>query len=60
MSHLHKDENGVLVKCYHETKSLLTSVNFWIGVSISFPLEHFLWYKVWPFYLVTELIQHSH
>lgn len=44
--HFHLNENGVLVKCYHGTKTLLTDYAFWIGVTISFPLEHFLWTKV--------------
>ncbi len=54
--HYHTDENGFLVKCYHETKSMLTSYSFWIGLTISFPLEHFLWEKVYPFYLITNLL----
>jgi hypothetical protein len=44
--HYHKDERGVLVRCYHGTKSLLTDFRFWIGVTVSFPLEHALWTKV--------------
>lgn len=52
--HTHVAEDGTLVKCYHATRNLLTSINFWIGVTISFPLEHFLYEKVWPFYLITE------
>lgn len=47
--HTHVDEQGVLVKCYHDTKNLLLSANFWIGMTLGFPFEHFLWEKVWPF-----------
>lgn len=54
--HFHPDENGVLVKCYHGTKSLLSDYRFWIGVTVSFPLEHFLWTKVWPFSLLAETL----
>ena len=54
--HTHVDERGALVKCYHETKSILLSFSFWLGVTLSFPLEHFIWEKVWPFYMLTELL----
>lgn len=52
--HFHLNEEGVLVKCYHGTKNLLSDYRFWIGVTISFPLEHALWTKVWPFYYLAE------
>lgn len=54
--HTHVDENGFLVKCYHSTRSTILSPSFWLGVTLSFPLEHFIWEKLWPFYLVTELL----
>lgn len=41
--HYHKDEQGKLVKCYHECKNLFQSYAFWIGITISYPLEHFAW-----------------
>lgn len=44
--HYHKTENGVLVKCYHKCKGLLTDPAFWIGMTISYPFEHMLWEKV--------------
>lgn len=52
--HYHLTESGKLVQCYHSCKSVLLSFSFWAGVSISFPFEHWLWEKVWPFYLLTE------
>lgn len=52
--HYHPNEHGLLVKCYHKGKKLLFTIEFWIGVTLSFPLEHFIWEKVWPFYLLTE------
>lgn len=51
--HYHKNEDGVLVKCYHACRRVAFTPAFWIGVTVSFPLEHFLWEKVWPFYLIT-------
>ncbi len=44
--HTHEDENGFLVKCYHKTRNVLVDYAFWIGVTVSFPLEHFIWTKV--------------
>ncbi len=52
--HYHPDEQGLLVKCYHNGRSLLADVRFWIGVTVSFPLEHFIWEHVWPFYIITH------
>jgi hypothetical protein len=52
--HTHLDERGFVVKCYHKSKGLLTNWQFWLGVTLTFPLEHYLWEKAWPFYLITE------
>lgn len=46
--HHHRNENGVLVRCYHKCKSTL-GVGFWLGLTFSFPFEHALWHYVWPF-----------
>jgi hypothetical protein len=54
--HYHKSENGLLIKCYHASRSLLTDWKFWLGTTMGFPLEHFLWEKVWPFTLITKLL----
>jgi hypothetical protein len=29
------------------------NVSFWLGLTMGFPLEHFLWERVWPFRAVT-------
>lgn len=52
--HFHRDESGVLVKCYHKCKNVLTDYAFWLGVTLSFPLEHYIWTKLWPFYEIAE------
>lgn len=44
--HTHEDERGVLVKCYHECRSLLTDWKFIVGMTVAFPIEHFIWTKV--------------
>lgn len=62
--HYHKDEQGFLVRCYHNGVNLLTDYKFWIGVTISFPLEHFIWERLWPFYLLSDYLgllgSHAH
>lgn len=44
--HEHVTEDGMIVKCYHKCKSVLAEPAFWIGVTVTFPIEHFLWTKV--------------
>jgi hypothetical protein len=51
--HEHVDEKGFIHKCFHKCRSVLFNWSFWLGVTLSFPIEHFLWEKVWPFYHVT-------
>lgn len=46
--HTHTTPDGVLVKCYHQCRSVFTSPAFWIGSTLSFPIEHALWTKI-PF-----------
>lgn len=54
--HTHKDENGILVKCYHDTKLMLTTTGFWVSTIIAFPLEHFIWEKAPGFKQITALM----
>ena len=56
--HYHTNEQGLLVKCYHSCAELLTKWQFWAGLTLGFPLEHFLWEKVWPFYVFSEWLEH--
>ena len=52
--HTHRTIGGAIIDCYHETTNLLTSWQFWMGMTLGFPLEHYLYEKVWPFRLITE------
>lgn len=54
--HTHEDEHGFLVKCYHQSKSVMLSVSFWLGVTLSFPIEHFIWEKLPGFSYITHLM----
>ena len=55
--HYHEDKKtGLLVRCVNSCSNLITDYRFWIGVTISYPLEHFLWEHVWPFKLVMHFL----
>lgn len=54
--HTHVTPKGKVVTCYHKCKNTLTDASFWIGVTVSYPLEHALWEHLWPFSLLAELI----
>ena len=53
--HEHKTPDGLIVKCYHKCRSII-SWQFAIGLTLGYPLEHFLWEHVWPFYKVLSFI----
>ena len=54
--HLHLNENGFAIKCYHTSKAVLMNWQFWAGLTLGFPIEHFIWEKMWPFYLITNFL----
>lgn len=56
LPHFHLDENGEIVRCYHECKSLLKTYAFWIGMTIGFPIEHFIWNHIPPFSWLGQII----
>lgn len=47
--HNHVDERGHLVKCYHECKSQVGSLSFWVLMTLMWPLEHALFEHIPPF-----------
>ena len=50
--HYHEDQMGLLVECYHKCRSGIPG--FVIGTLVAFPIEHYLYEKVWPFTLITK------
>lgn len=54
--HYHKDEKGILHRCYHECKQVVTQWGFWIGVTVSFPIEHFIWEKLPGFSHISRML----
>jgi hypothetical protein len=58
--HTHTTEDGLIVRCYHKSKATVLSAGFWLGLTMGFPLEHFLWQKLWPFTIITNLLGLNH
>ena len=58
--HEHRDENGLVVACYHVCKSQLKSGRFWFGLTVvntlEFLPEHFIWFKLWPFTAISKAL----
>lgn len=53
--HFHQDSRGILHACFHKCRPVLT-LSFWIGITASFPLEHLIWERLWPFNLLTKVL----
>jgi hypothetical protein len=54
--HDHVEKPGLARYCLHRCRAVFKDWGFWIGVTVSFPIEHFLWEHVWPFRLLTNLM----
>jgi hypothetical protein len=46
--HEHLDQYGAVHTCYHKCRTMFFDISFWVATIVAFPLEHFLWEKVWP------------
>jgi len=55
-AHAQKKAHGWWAKCLSAAREYLTKPSFWLGISLSFPIEHFLWEKIWPFDVLTKLL----
>lgn len=56
IGHTHHDERGFLVKCYHRSRNLMFTWQFWIGTTLGFPLEHFIYQHIPPFIQIAQLL----
>lgn len=45
---------SALTKLFRRFRRTVFSLSFWLGLTMGFPLEHFLWERVWPFKLITR------
>lgn len=54
-THVHRDSDGFLHRCYHKCRSIFTW-QFFAGLTLSFPIEHALWTKVTPFVQIAEFL----
>lgn len=43
-----------LVECYHQWRWFQITLGFVAGQTLGFPVEHFLYEKVYPFTLITK------
>jgi len=41
--HIHFDEDGKAVRCYHDCKNIVRQPSFWVITTLSFPIEHGIW-----------------
>jgi hypothetical protein len=62
--HTHVDSRGFAHTCYHVSRSLFRSYEFWLGMvignliigTLQFPLEHWVWEKAPLFRNVTQAL----
>lgn len=54
--HYHVDKQGALHKCYHQCRRAVSDWGFWLGLTVGFPIEHFLYEKVFPFTLISQAL----
>lgn len=47
--HYHKDSDGFFHACYHRTRGVLANWQFWMGMTVGYPFEHYVWEHVRPF-----------
>lgn len=52
--HYHQTAVDGVVFCWHKCRSAILSPGFWIGTTLGFPVEHYIWDHIWPFYLITK------
>jgi hypothetical protein len=53
--HIHVDDKGFIHTCYHKCRSVF-SWQFFLGITCSFPIEHFLWTKIEPFASIADFL----
>jgi hypothetical protein len=41
-------------RAHHQLRTSVFSLSFWLGLTLGFPVEHFLWEHVWPFKLISK------
>lgn len=54
--HYHEVKPGFVVRCYHKCRGILTNWQFWAGLTLGFPVEHFLYERVPPFVQIARLL----
>lgn len=49
-----EEKQGVWSRLHHQLRTTVFSLSFWLGLTLGFPFEHFLWEHVWPFKLISK------
>ncbi|MBV8125687.1 MAG: hypothetical protein JO370_16615 [Paucibacter sp.] len=49
-----ENKSGVWGWLHQQLRTTVLNLSFWLGLTLGFPLEHFLWEHVWPFKLITK------
>ena len=49
-------KSAILASLHRQLKTSVFSLSFWLGLTLGFPFEHFLWEHVWPFKLLTRFL----
>jgi hypothetical protein len=56
-NHYHEDEDGILRKCYHSTR---TNWKAWILAGfialVAYPVEHYIWGQIPPFNTIANYL----
>lgn len=51
---LSERKGGVWGWVHRQLQTSVFSLSFWLGLTLGFPFEHFLWEHVWPFKLISK------
>lgn len=49
-----EQKRGIWHRLHLQLRTTVFSVSFWLGLTLGFPFEHFLWEHVWPFKLISK------
>ncbi len=47
-------KSGAWSWIHQQLRASVFNLSFWLGLTLGFPFEHFLWEHVWPFKLISK------
>jgi len=51
---LSERKSGIWGWIHQQLQTSVFNLSFWLGLTLGFPFEHFLWEHVWPFKLISK------